>query len=140
MKKTTGRIGMVSFAAVVLAVAAQPGRGWAGTLETLTDRCSTSVRVVPALIFDANKGKMVPGSQAPIRLHRESPNHNESFTPSTPVAVGLLSSGHVRWFCGAHADQSGGTAERSRCPSGTNALQARLGPDRLLEIRCDDGK
>jgi hypothetical protein len=137
--KTTGRIGLVMFTAL-MATIGHPRRSVAGTLETLTDRCSTSVRIVPALIFDANKGTMVPGTQAPIRLHRASPNASTPLTPSAPVAVGLLSSGHVRWFCGSHADQSGGTAERSRCPSGTNALQARLGPDRLLQIRCDDGK
>jgi len=134
------RTARLPVAMLLLAAAGNPARGWAKNLETLTDRCKSSVRIEPALIFDANKGTMVPGSQSPIRLHRESASKLEAFTPSTPVSVGLLSSGHVRWFCGAHADQSGGTAERSRCPAGTNAMQARLGPDRLLEIRCDDGK
>jgi hypothetical protein len=101
--------------------------------ETLTDRCSTSVRIVPSLIYSPNNATMVEGSKDPIRLDRNSPAA-QSF--STPRSVGLLSDGYFKWFCGTNADQKGGTQEKSRCPQGTNALAARLGPDRLLSIQC----
>jgi hypothetical protein len=103
-------------------------------LEILKDRCKTSVRIEPALIYDGDKSALVPGNTSPIRIHR--PSANASTDPTEKRVVGLPLSGHVRWFCGPKADQNGGTAEQSRCPPGTNALVARLGPDRLLEIRC----
>ena len=104
-------------------------------LETLTDRCSTSVRIEPSLIFDPNKTSMVPGKQAPIRLKRpKDKNATTAFTEKR--AVGLTSSGRFKWFCGSKANNHGGTLEHSNCPKGTNAMSARLGPDRLLEIRC----
>ena len=102
-------------------------------LETLTDRCSTSVRIVPSLIFSPNDTTMVDGNKSPIRLDRNS-SASQHFTK--PVSVGLLADGHFQWFCGTNADQKGGTAERSRCPQGTNAMAARLGSDRLLSIQC----
>jgi hypothetical protein len=104
-------------------------------LETLTDRCSTSVRIEPSLIFDPNKTSMVPGKQAPIRLKRpRDKNATTAFTEKR--AVGLTSSGRFKWFCGSNANNHGGTLEHSNCPKGTNAMSAGLGPDRLLEIRC----
>jgi hypothetical protein len=104
-------------------------------LETLTDRCKTSVRIEPSLIYDPDKTSMVPGHEAPIRLKRPN-NENASTVLTDKRTVGLLLSGRFRWFCGPTADNKGGTPERSRCPKGTNALRAKLGPDRLLEIQC----
>jgi hypothetical protein len=131
---TLKRVAAVSAILPFMAGMFYGGKAEGAILETLTDRCKTSVRVEPAFIFDGDKSALVPGKTSPIRIHRPSAN---AFTPFTEKrTVGLPASGHVRWFCGSKADQSGGTAEQSRCPSGTNALQARLGPDRLLEIRC----
>lgn len=107
----------------------------AAVLETLTDRCSTSVRIVPSLIYDSDSTGMVPGNQSPIRLKR--PVNKNKYTAWTEKrTVGLTSTGRFPWYCGKNAHNSGGTKEQSRCPSGTNALSARLGPDRLLQIRC----
>ena len=103
--------------------------------EKLTDRCSTSVRIEPSLIFDPNQTSMVPGKEAPIRLKR--PNDKNALTAFTEKrAVGLTSSGRFKWFCGSKANNRGGTLEHSNCPKGTNAMRARLGRDRLLEIQC----
>ena len=104
-------------------------------LETLTDRCSTSVRIEPSLIYDPNRAGMVPGDQAPIRLKRPA-NKNTLTAFTDKRAVGLTSSGRFKWFCGSKANSHGGTLEHSNCPQGTNAMRARLGPDRLLEIQC----
>ena len=124
-------------AGVVLLVGAlAPVTGRAAILETLTDRCKTSVRIEPALIFDQDEMGMVHGFESPISLKRTNPN---AFTPfTTPRSVGLPLSGRFNWFCGSNADSSGGVLEHSNCPSGTNRMSARLGPDRLLEIRCLD--
>jgi hypothetical protein len=104
-------------------------------LEILTDRCSTSVRIEPSLIFNPDQGSMVPGNQAPIRLKR--PANKNAFTPFSDIRpVGLTSSGRFAWFCGSKANNQGGTLEHSNCPSGTNAMRARLGPGRLLQIQC----
>jgi len=104
-------------------------------LEILKDRCSTSVRIEPSLIFSPNQGTMVPGSQAPIRIRR--PADKDQFTPLTDkLAVGLTPSGRFAWFCGSNANNSGGTLEHSNCPQGTNAMRAQLGPNRLLRIQC----
>ena len=102
-------------------------------LEILLDRCSTSVRIEPSLIYDPNQQTMVSGSQAPIRLRRPA-------TQSTPWtdkrAVGLTSSGRFAWYCGPTAHNHGGTLEHSNCPSGTNAMKARLSHSRKLLIQC----
>ena len=104
-------------------------------LETLTDRCSTSVRIEPSFIFDPNQTGMVSGDKAPIRLKR--PANKNAFTDFTDKRpVGLTPSGRFKWFCGPNANKKGGTLEHSNCPKGTNAMKARLGPDRLLEIQC----
>jgi hypothetical protein len=114
----------------------QPGAAFPATLEKLTDRCKSSVRIEPSLIYDGNQAGMVPGNESPIRLKRVS---SSAFTEWTEArTVGLTSERRFAWFCGPTADSSGGTKERSRCPQGTNRLQARLGPDRLLEVRCLD--
>ena len=104
-------------------------------LETLTDRCSTSVRIEPSLIFDPNQTGMVPGDEAPIRLKRPA-NKNTLTAFTEKRTVGLTPSGRFKWFCGSKANIKGGTLEHSNCPKGTNAMRARLGPDRLLEIQC----
>ena len=104
-------------------------------LETLIDRCSTSVRIEPSLIYAPNQQAMVSGSQAPIRLKR--PANKNAFTDWTDKrAVGLTPSGRFAWYCGPYAYHRGGTLEHSNCPTGTNAMKARLGPDRRLEIQC----
>ena len=104
-------------------------------LETLTDRCSTSVRIEPSLIFDQDHGGMVPGKQSPIRLKRPA-NKNAFTAPTEKRSVGLPANGRFPWYCGPTANSHGGTLEHSNCPQGTNAMRARLGPDRLLEIQC----
>jgi hypothetical protein len=104
-------------------------------LETLKDRCSTSVRIEPSLIFDPNQTSMVPGKQAPIRLKRPA-NKNALTAFTDKRTVGLTSSGRFAWYCGSTANNHGGTLEHSNCPKGTNAMRARLGKDRLLEIQC----
>jgi hypothetical protein len=104
-------------------------------LETLIDRCSTSVRIEPALIFDQAHGGMVPGAQAPIRLKRPA-NKNTSTTPTDKRSVGLPTNGRFAWFCGPTANKHGGTLEHSNCPARTNSMRASLGPDRLLKIQC----
>ncbi|MEO6093818.1 MAG: hypothetical protein ABIT04_10955 [Novosphingobium sp.] len=119
-------------AVIPLLVVAQPAH--ARVLESLTDRCSTSVRIEPSLIFSQTHSGMVPGSQDPIRLHRTSPAGPPTF--SAKRTVGLTSAHHFKWFCGPNAHNSGGTQEQSRCPPGTNALRARLGSDRLLRVEC----
>lgn len=104
-------------------------------LETLKDRCSTSVRIVPSFIFDPDSTGMVPGNQAPIRLRRPA-NRNTLTAFTDRKKVGLTPSGRFKWFCGSNAHNQGGTLEHSNCPKGTNSMRARLGPSRLLEIQC----
>jgi hypothetical protein len=91
-------------------------------LDTVTERCSTFVWISPdyyATIVNP------PGA---IRLSRINRN---AFTPwSNTMFVQRFGPGHlVRWHCGF-------SPERSPCPQETQAVQGRLGPSRLLQIRC----
>jgi hypothetical protein len=91
-------------------------------LATLKDRCSQSVWISP----DYNA--TVANPPGAIFLNRLEAN---PFTPFSEVmTVTHFGPNHlVRWHCSL-------TKEQSRCPAGTRAVQGRLGPSRLLQIRC----
>jgi len=99
-----------------------PQTASAQILATLTDRCSQSVWISPD--YSAN----IVNPPGALFLNRLNPN---VFTPWSRIMVvrRFGPNGYVRWHCGL-------TPERSRCPQGTRAVQGRLGPNRLLQIRC----
>lgn len=134
-------------------------------LESLTDRCSGEVIVIPGY----NSNMETPGAM----LLKRDRSGNTPYTSYTKI-----SNRHIRWFCqsrskfkdldpgtwrieeatvGTSCEQgadgmivckpsgsvkltssakNGWFAERSRCPSGTTHIRARLGSGRLLRIRC----
>lgn len=110
------------FATLVAAAGATSTAAQSAILETLTDRCSQSVWISP----DYYAGVVNPPGAIFLNRLNATP-----FTPfSNVITVRRFGPNHyVRWFCSL-------TKERSRCPAGTTNVQGRLGPNRLLQIRC----
>jgi hypothetical protein len=109
--------------------------------ETLTDRCSVQVQIKNPY---ANSSNSIDPSD--VLLDRDGNlgtvgsamegGHYEKIGPNgfsnwsaviTPVPAN--SDRYFRWYCGP-------TAERSRCPSDTKGIKARIGPGRLFETQC----
>jgi len=90
-------------------------------LDELTDRCSGSVKFV-----DAGNGQQ-------LVLNRTNPN---VFTPFSSVMP--ITNRHLTWLCFPNSSTATGpfSQEASTCPSGTAHIQARLGPNRLLDTLC----
>jgi hypothetical protein len=93
-------------------------------IKTITERCSKDVWISPKYYATiVNQGAW---------LNRLNATPYTAW--STPMIVQQFGPGRrIRWWCGGGTHW---TAERSKCAPGTIAVQARLGPNRLLEIRC----
>lgn len=116
-------------------------------VETMTDRCSVQVvikvpypdpdeasehreiRPTDVILDRTGVMKHLIQPQGPNRGVVLNPSTGKS--PWTPMIspVPKNADRYFRWICGT-------TAERSRCPSGTKGITARLGPDRLFQTRC----
>lgn len=91
-------------------------------LDTLTDRCSGAVALI-----DTNAGES-------ILMFRNIPG--DPLQPfSAPISI---TNRRLTWLCFESKTTIAGThwTEHSTCPSGTHHVSARLGPSRLLNIRC----
>jgi len=102
-----------------VASAAQP----LSLLELLTDRCSGAVA-----ISDVGTGES-------ILMFRNIPGDPLQPFSAPPISI---SKRRLTWFCFDSKTSISGarTEEHSTCPSGTHHISARLGPSRLLNIRC----
>jgi hypothetical protein len=109
--------------------------------ETLTDRCSVSVIIkVPYANYSTpDSGDVILDRSGAYwsLIQPYGPFEGVTLNPSTGYSpwTGMItpypknSDGYFRWYCGQ-------TAERSRCPAGTDGITARIGPDRLFQTRC----
>jgi hypothetical protein len=76
---------MILSAATLIVFTVSPGKA----VETMTDRCSAEVAIVPA--YDAP-----PGTNGTVLLKRRS-NGTTAWTP--PFRVNLGHDGYIRWWC-----------------------------------------
>ena len=108
--------------------------------ETLTDRCSVQVvvknpyadngNIDPSDVLLDRKGNLGTVGSAMEAGHYVKGNSAGETGFSTVLSpVPVNGDRYFRWYCGT-------TAERSRCPSGTKGIKARLGKDRLFETVC----
>ena len=110
-------------------------------IEKLTDKCSVQVQIKnpyanssnsidPSDVLldrSGNLGTVGSAMEADHYKKGRSDGSTDWSAQITPVPAN--SDRYFRWYCGS-------TAERSRCPSGTKAINARLGPGRLFETQC----
>jgi hypothetical protein len=127
-------------AAVVLTSLPAHAASW-HLVESLTDRCSVSVIIkVPYANYSTpDTGDFILDRSGAYwsLIQPYGPfagvtvDSNTGYSPWTSMITPYPknSDGYFRWYCGQ-------TAERSRCPAGTDGIRARLGPDRLFETRC----
>lgn len=91
-------------------------------LDTLIDRCSGAVALI-----DTNAGES-------ILMFRNIPGD-----PLQPFSAPIpITNRRLTWVCFDSKTTLAGprSTEHSTCPSGTHQVSARLGPSRLLNIRC----
>jgi len=124
-------------AALVLAV---PLHAQSHVAETLTDRCSVQVviknpyadngNIDPSDVLLDRKGNLGTVGSAMEAGHYVKGNSAGVTGFSTVIhPVPTNGDGFFRWYCGT-------TAERSRCPSETKGIKARLGKNRLFQTVC----
>jgi hypothetical protein len=141
----TWRLSFLIAVLAIVVVAGQPARaaGWY-VVETMTDACDEDVTIKvpysyePYFTLDAGDVLLLRSSYFKYNLKQYGgPYSGVIVNPATGYSawttkilpVPKNGDGYIRWYCGV-------TAERSRCPSNTGAISARLGPDDLLETRC----
>lgn len=168
MKRQTLSLGLAAASAAISALSLSPAPSQAAgytKLESMTDRCSGEVIVLPGY----SNSMETPGS---VLLKRDR-------SGNTPYSGYMkVNSRTIRWYCHSssklsildpgtwriktpivdkdckdipnlltfcrptlslslkNSAKSGWFAERSRCPSGTTHIRSRLGSSRLLRIQC----
>lgn len=140
MQSLSLRLGVSSIAICAALALALPLHAQSTVAEKLTDRCSVQVviknpyadngNIDPSDVLLDRKGNLgTVGSAMDAGHYVKGNSAGETGFSSVISPVPVNGERYFRWYCGT-------TAERSRCPTGTKGIKARLGKDRLFETVC----